>query len=90
MWETASGGPTAFQIYAADPIAQSVACLLAMREKDKDMLLGAHRKIVDGKITEVEQLACTVPSVSSGLMDEGFPELKNKRQTALKRSYAPA
>jgi hypothetical protein len=56
LWETASGGPTAFQIYAADPVAQSVACLLVMKENNKDILLGAHLKVVDGKIVEAEQL----------------------------------
>ena len=28
LWVTASGGPTEFQIYAADPVMQQVACLL--------------------------------------------------------------
>src|SRR5512139_3370278 len=51
LWQTASAGPTGFQIYAADPVVQSVACILVMKEKDKDILLGANLKVVDGKIT---------------------------------------
>ncbi len=56
LWETASGGPTEFQIFAADPEAQTVACLVVMKEKDKDMMLGARIKLENGKITEAEHL----------------------------------
>jgi hypothetical protein len=28
LWVTASAGPTEFQIYAADPVTQQVACLV--------------------------------------------------------------
>jgi hypothetical protein len=56
LWKTATGGPTEFQIYAADPVVQAVACLVIMKEKDKDVYLGARLKIVDGKITEAEHL----------------------------------
>ena len=73
LWETASGGPTAFQIYAADPVAQSVACLLLMKEKDKDILLGAHLKVVDGKITQAEQL------VARDNVDGSLPTLQRPR-----------
>jgi len=51
-----SGGPTQFQMYGADPISQSVACLVIMKEKDKDIYLGARLKVEDGKITEAEHL----------------------------------
>jgi hypothetical protein len=57
LWETASGGPSEFQIYAADPVGQAVACLVVMKENDKDIILGARLKFVDGKITEAEHLA---------------------------------
>jgi hypothetical protein len=56
LWETASGGPTEFQIYAADPETQASACLLVMKEKDKDIMLGARIKLENGKITEAEHL----------------------------------
>ena len=57
LWTTASGGPLEFQIYAADPVAQQVACLVMMKELDKDVLLGARLKAENGKITEAEHLA---------------------------------
>jgi hypothetical protein len=83
LWETASGGPTAFQVYAADPVAQSVACLLVMKEKDKDILLGAHLKVVDGKITEAEQL------VARGNVNGSLPTLQKPRPGLLD-DVAPA
>jgi hypothetical protein len=54
LWVTASGGPTEFQIYAADPVAQQVACLVMMKEVDEDVLLGARLKLEDLKIREAE------------------------------------
>jgi hypothetical protein len=56
LWETASGGPTEFQIYAADPVAQAAACLVVMKEKDKEIMLGARIKLEKDKITEAEHL----------------------------------
>jgi hypothetical protein len=55
LWVTASGGPTEFQVYAADPVAQQVACLVVMRENsNKDVLLGARLRLQRGKIAEAE------------------------------------
>jgi hypothetical protein len=54
LWATASGGPTEFQIYAADPEAQQVACLVMMKENNKDVLLGARLKLEDLRIREAE------------------------------------
>jgi hypothetical protein len=56
LWETASEGPKEFKIYAADPVAQTAVCLVVMKEKDKDMMLGARIKLKNGKITEAEHL----------------------------------
>ena len=56
LWVTASGGPTEFQIYAADPEAQQVACLVMMKENDQDILLGARLKLENVKIREAEHL----------------------------------
>lgn len=56
FWVTASEGPSDFQIYAADPIAQQVSCRVIMKENNKDILLGARIKLEDLKITEAEHL----------------------------------
>jgi hypothetical protein len=55
LWVTASGGPTEFQIYAADPVMQQVACLVIMKENaNKDVLLGVRLGLRRGKIAEAE------------------------------------
>jgi hypothetical protein len=57
LWITSSGGPSDFQIYAADPMAQQVAGLFMMKEDGKkDILLGVRLKTEDKKITEAEHL----------------------------------
>ena len=73
LWATLSGGPTDFQIYAADPVAQAVACLVIMKENDKDILLGARLRLVDGKITEAEHL------VARGNVNGSLPTLQKPR-----------
>ncbi len=54
LWVTASEGPTDFQIYAADPEVQQVACLVMMKEAGIDILFGARLKLEDKKIAEAE------------------------------------
>jgi hypothetical protein len=55
IWVTASGGPTEFQIYAADPVAQQVACLVIMKENsNREVLFGARLRLQRGKIAEAE------------------------------------
>jgi hypothetical protein len=55
LWVTASGGPTEFQVYAADPVMQQVACLVVMQENGhQDVLFGARLALQRGKITEAE------------------------------------
>ena len=73
LWETASGGPTSFQIYAADPERQAAACLVIMKEKDKDIILGARLKLEGGKIIEAEHL------VARGNVNSSQPGLQKPR-----------
>jgi hypothetical protein len=54
LWATTTGGPTEFQIYAADPVAQQVASLVMMKENNKDVLLGVRLKFEDLRIREAE------------------------------------
>jgi hypothetical protein len=56
MWENATGGPTEFQIYAADPVVQTATALVVIKEKEKDVMLGARIKLKDGKIVEAEHM----------------------------------
>ncbi|MGD9159731.1 MAG: hypothetical protein PVG39_15055 [Desulfobacteraceae bacterium] len=54
LWVTASDGPADFQIYAADPEVQQIACLVMMKEAGADILLGARLKLEEKKISEAE------------------------------------
>jgi hypothetical protein len=55
FWVTAAGGPTDFQIYAADPVMQQVACLVLMKENNNvPVLFGARLALRRGKIAEAE------------------------------------
>ncbi len=78
LWENATGGLTEFQIYAADPEVQAAACLVIMKEKDKDILLGARIKLDNGKITEAEHLVVRGGSMSRQPYSE-MPTLKKAR-----------
>lgn len=56
LWETATGGPTQFKIFIADPVEGQVGFLGVIEENEKPTLLSARLKIVDGKITEIDHL----------------------------------
>jgi len=58
LWVTASGGPTDFQIYAADPVTQQVAAIVVMKENsDANVLLGVRLALRRGKISQAEHHA---------------------------------
>jgi hypothetical protein len=84
LWITASSGPSAFQIYAADPEAQQVAGLFMMKENgDKDILVAIRLKTEDKKITEAEHL------VIRDSLKGGLPNLQKPRPAFLE-DLAPA
>ena len=60
LWQTATGGPTAFKIYTADPDRGEVGFLGVIEENKKPTLAAVRLKIadgrVDGKITEIDHL----------------------------------
>jgi hypothetical protein len=88
LWVTASGGPLEFQIYAADPVAQQVACLVMMKEVNKDVLLGARLKLVNGKITEAEHLV--IRDLGTSPMGQGALANLQKPRPGLLEDVAPA
>lgn len=89
LWVTASGGPSEFQIYAADPVAQQVACLVMMKEnKNQDVLFGARLALRRGRISEAEHhvvrenLAYAMPNLQKprpGLVEDLAPEDRTPR-----------
>jgi len=55
LWVTASGGPSEFQVYAADPVMQQVAALVMMKENsNEDILLAVRLALRRGRISEAE------------------------------------
>ena len=56
LWETATGGPTEFKIYVADPVAGQIGFMGVIQDKGKPVLLGARLKLVNGKITEIDHM----------------------------------
>ena len=56
FWETATGGPTEFKIYVADPVAGQIGFMGVMKDKSNPVLLGARLKLVNGKITEIDHM----------------------------------
>jgi hypothetical protein len=88
LWETASGGPSEFQVYAADPVNQQVACLVMMKENNnEDILLGVRLALRRGKISEVEHHVLKSNEISiqnlkkprPGLVEDIAPEDKTPR-----------
>lgn len=56
LWRTATGGPTDFQIYAADPIAGQVGFIGVLRENNNPTIVALRLKLAEGKITEIDHL----------------------------------
>jgi len=56
FWQTASGLPKDFGIYAADPVAGQVGFLGVMQENGHPVEIAIRLKLQDGKITEIEHL----------------------------------
>jgi hypothetical protein len=89
FWVTASGGPTEFQIFAADPVMQQVACLVVMKENNnKDVLFGARLALRRGKISEAEHhvvrddIAYALPNLQKprpGLVEDISPADRTPR-----------
>jgi hypothetical protein len=88
LWITASGGPSDFQIYAADPVAQQVACLVMMKENDRDILLGARLKLESLKITEAEHLV--IRNLSTGPAGQGALDNLKTPRPGLLEDLAPS
>ncbi len=92
LWETASGGPSEFQIYAADPVNQQVAALVMMKENNnEDILLGVRLALKRGKIAEAEHHVVPANEIHlenlkkprPGLVEDIAPEDKTPRNQML-------
>ncbi len=60
LWETATGGPTEFKIYVADPVAGQIGFMGVIEDKGKPALLGARLKLENGEITEIDHMVSPI------------------------------
>jgi hypothetical protein len=56
LWRTATGGPTDFKIYVADPVTESVGFMGVIENEGKPVLLGARLKLENDEITEIDHM----------------------------------
>lgn len=60
LWKTATGGPTDFKIYVADPVAESVGFMGVIENEGEPVLLGARLKLENGEITEIDHMVSPI------------------------------
>jgi hypothetical protein len=56
LWQTATGGPTDFKIYAADPDQEQIGFIGVIEEKKQPTIASVRLKVENGKITEIDHL----------------------------------
>jgi len=54
--ETATGGPTDFKVYAADPDQGQIGFIGVIEEKQKPTIVSVRLRVVNGKIYEIEAI----------------------------------
>jgi hypothetical protein len=92
LWVTATGGPTEFKIYAADPVAGQIGFIGVIHVNNKPTILGARLKVVNGKITEIDHLVIysdsslnpNMSKVRPGLLEPLKPSERVSREEMLK------
>jgi hypothetical protein len=56
LWKTATGGPTDFKIFVADPVAREVAFMGVIEEKGKPVIAAIRLHVMNNKIKEIDHL----------------------------------
>jgi hypothetical protein len=73
LWVGASEAPSAFKIYALDPVTGQAGFYGVMKEFDKPVIFALRLKVESGKITEIEHI------VARDLRPSGMPNLVTPR-----------
>jgi hypothetical protein len=93
LWETATGGPTEFKIFVADPVAGQVGFIGVIQAKNKPTIIAVRFKVVNGKITEIDHLVIppygktlnpNMEKVRPGLLEPILPSERVPRDSMLK------
>lgn len=75
LWKTASSGPTAFRIVAADPVSQQVGGIVVMGSEGKPVQFGFRLKVEGGRIAEAEHLVVPIRDPANPLLQEARPAI---------------
>ncbi len=93
LWETATGRPTQFKIFVADPVAGQIGFIGVIEEKQKPTIVSVRLKVVDGKITEIDHMVIppydttlnpNMSAVRPGLLEPVKPVERVPREEMLK------
>lgn len=93
LWETATGGPTQFKIFVADPVEGQVGFMGVIEENNEPTILAARLKVVDGEIAEIDHIVVhsngrplnkNMSHVRAGLIEPIDPSEKVSREDMLK------
>ncbi len=93
LWETATGGPTQFKIFVADPVAGQVGFIGVIEENQKPTIASVRLKLEKGKITEIDHLVVhsgdmplnpNMSAVRPGLLQPVEPSERVPREEMLK------
>jgi hypothetical protein len=79
LWKTATGGPTNFKVYAADPDQGQIGFIGVIETNKKPTIASVRLRVEDGKITEIDHLV--VPPTDQPLN----PNMSKVRPALLER-----
>ena len=97
LWKNATGGPTDFKIFVADPVEGQIGFIGVIEENNKPTILGARLKVVNGQITEIDHLVIhtgeqplnpNMEKVRPGLLQPIEPSERVPREEMLKAANA--
>jgi hypothetical protein len=78
LWETATGGPTEFKIYVADPVAGQIGFMGVIEDQSKPVLLGARLKLENGEMTEIDHMVSPLNEPLPPGLEKPRPRLVQK------------
>jgi len=88
LWQTATGGPTNFKIYAADPEQGQIGFIGVIENEKKPTIASVRLKVENGKITEIDHMV--VPAGDNPLnpnMSKVRPGLLERQPKAERVTY---
>jgi len=88
LWQTATGGPTDFKIYVADPEQGQIGFLGVIENEKKPTIASVRLKVENGKITEIDHMV--VPAGDKPLnpnMSKVRPALLERQPKAERVTY---